>query len=293
MADDLKSRLTARWSLQGYKALVTGGSAGVGKGIVEELAALGASVYTCARSSSSLKDRLLEWKEAGFDVAGSVCDVSSRPQCIELMKSVSDHFAGNLDILILKLYLEDFSLQRTIVGAQTGIRAVDLEHVLVLEMGVHSNSFVTDRLNHGNKRGLTYFVSRVKLEADVYVKSAGCAMAEQQTTAVNNVGLAREKPTLEQSEDDYKTSFSTNLESGYHLSQLAHPMLKLSKNVSIVFVSSIAGYCPIAHPTTLYCMTKGAMHQLTKSLAYEWANDMIRVNCVAPGAIETEQTREI
>ncbi|MCO5604241.1 hypothetical protein L7F22_058404 [Adiantum nelumboides] len=209
MADDLKSRLTARWSLQGYKALVTGGSAGVGKGIVEELAALGASVYTCARSSSSLKDRLLEWKEAGFDVAGSVCDVSSRPQCLELMKSVSDHFAGTLDIL------------------------------------------------------------------------------------VNNVGLAREKPTLEQNEDDYKTSFSTNLESGYHLSQLAHPMLKLSKNASIVFVSSIAGYCPIAHPTTLYCMTKGAMHQLTKSLAYEWANDMIRVNCVAPGAIETEQTREV
>jgi Tropinone reductase 1 len=40
-------------------------------------------------------------------------------------------------------------------------------------------------------------------------------------------------------------------------------------------------------------MTKGAMNQLTRSLATEWAGDGIRVNCIAPGGIRTDISSDV
>lgn len=51
-----------RWRLEGRTALVTGGSKGIGKAIVEELGALGCHVLTCARSEKDLADCVAEWK---------------------------------------------------------------------------------------------------------------------------------------------------------------------------------------------------------------------------------------
>jgi tropinone reductase I len=82
---------------------------------------------------------------------------------------------------------------------------------------------------------------------------------------------------------------ATNLESCFHLTQLAHPLL-LSATVgggSVVNVSSIAGLIGLP-ALSVYSMTKGAMNQLTRSLATEWAPDGIRVNCVAPGGVKTD-----
>ncbi|KAJ1274580.1 hypothetical protein BS78_05G072600 [Paspalum vaginatum] len=74
---------------------------------------------------------------------------------------------------------------------------------------------------------------------------------------------------------------ATNLESAYHLCQLAHPLLWASSAGSVVLVSSVAGIVAV-HGGSIYAMTKGAMNQLAKNLACEWAKDGIRVNTVAP-----------
>ena len=64
------------------------------------------------------------------------------------------------------------------------------------------------------------------------------------------------KPTLDYTLEDFSFLISTNLESAYHISQLAHPLLKASKAGSIVFVSSIAGVTAI-NGTSIYAAAKG------------------------------------
>ncbi|KAL6275784.1 hypothetical protein ACE6H2_019385 [Prunus campanulata] len=103
---------------------------------------------------------------------------------------------------------------------------------------------------------------------------------------INNVGTNIAKPTTEYTAEDYTFLMSTNLESAYHLCQLAHPLLKASGAGSIVFLSSVAGVVSV-EVGSIYSATKGAMNQLAKNLACEWAKDNIRTNSVAPWFITT------
>ncbi|KAJ6799693.1 tropinone reductase-like protein-like isoform X1 [Iris pallida] len=103
---------------------------------------------------------------------------------------------------------------------------------------------------------------------------------------VNNAGAALYKPVVDLTAEDYTFIMTTNFESAFHLSQLSHPLLKASGNGSVILISSIAGR--VALPgLTIYSASKGAMDQLTRNLACEWAKDTIRTNCIAPGYIKT------
>lgn len=68
--------------------------------IVEELARLGATVYTCSRNEMELNKRLQEWEESKLSVMGSICDVSSWVEREKLMEKVSSTFQGKLNILV-------------------------------------------------------------------------------------------------------------------------------------------------------------------------------------------------
>ncbi|RLM58433.1 hypothetical protein C2845_PM18G01710 [Panicum miliaceum] len=92
-----------RWSQRGMTALVTGGTRGIGRAVVEELAALGAAVHTCSRNEADLRARLAEWDATDGlrgAVTGSVCDVSARDQRERLLRDVAARFGGRLDILV-------------------------------------------------------------------------------------------------------------------------------------------------------------------------------------------------
>ncbi|PHT36956.1 hypothetical protein CQW23_24656 [Capsicum baccatum] len=103
---------------------------------------------------------------------------------------------------------------------------------------------------------------------------------------VNNAGVVIHKEAKDLTEEDYKIVMGTNFEAAFHLSQIAYPFLKASQNGNVIFVSSIAGL--LAMPSvSLYSASKGAINQITKNLACEWAKDNIRVNSVAPAVILT------
>lgn len=104
---------------------------------------------------------------------------------------------------------------------------------------------------------------------------------------VNNAALVVMKGATEYTLEEYSSVMSTNVESSYHLCQLAHPLLKASGNASIVFMSSVAGAISIPR-LSAYAASKGAINQLTKNLACEWATDSIRVNAVSPWAVNTQ-----
>ncbi|XP_050380935.1 tropinone reductase homolog [Argentina anserina] len=103
---------------------------------------------------------------------------------------------------------------------------------------------------------------------------------------VNNAATVTLRTTIDYSLEDFSSMMSTNVESPYHLCQLAHPLLKASGNGSIVFIASIAGMKALPR-LSAYAATKSAVIQISKSLACEWAQDSIRVNTVAPWAVNT------
>ncbi|XP_010312361.1 tropinone reductase homolog isoform X2 [Solanum lycopersicum] len=104
---------------------------------------------------------------------------------------------------------------------------------------------------------------------------------------VNNAAISMIKRTADISVEDYSKIMGTNVDSPFHITQIAYPLLKACGNTaSIVFISSLAG--SLALPAlSVYGASKGAINQLTKFLACEWANDGIRVNTVSPFAVKT------
>ncbi|CAN1150583.1 Tropinone reductase homolog At2g29260, chloroplastic, partial [Linum perenne] len=83
-----------------------------------------------------------------------------------------------------------------------------------------------------------------------------------------------------------------NFESAFHLSQLSYPLLKASGQGSVVFTSSVTGFQSLKS-MSVHGATKGAINQLTKSLACEWAKDNIRSNAVAPWYIKTSMVEQV
>ncbi|KAM1406654.1 hypothetical protein ACFXTH_001306 [Malus domestica] len=120
-----------------------------------------------------------------------------------------------------------------------------------------------------------------KTEREKLIEQVASTFNGKLNILVNNVGTNIRKPTTEYTSEEYSSLMATNFESIYHLSQLAHPLLKASGRGSIVFVSSVAGLASIASGS-IYGASKAAINQLTKNLACEWAKDNIRSNAVCP-----------
>jgi NAD(P)-dependent dehydrogenase (short-subunit alcohol dehydrogenase family) len=81
-------------------------------------------------------------------------------------------------------------------------------------------------------------------------------------------------------------AFNVHVHPIFHLCRAAIPHMRQRKEGVIVLISSTAGIRGIK-TNVAYQTVKGALPQLTRALAYEFAEDNIRVNCVAPGVIRT------
>ena len=106
---------------------------------------------------------------------------------------------------------------------------------------------------------------------------------------VNNAGGNVPRAATEYGEDEWREIFEVNVFSAFELTRLAHPLLTRHASSSVVNVGSVSG---ITHVRTgaVYGMSKAALHQMTRNLAAEWAEDGVRVNAVAPWYIRTRRT---
>ena len=89
----------ARWSLKGKKALVTGGTKGIGAAIAEEFLSLGAEVFIVARSEIDLNARMDEWTANGWQIRGMSGDVGEE-RVREAVIGRAGKQWGKLDILV-------------------------------------------------------------------------------------------------------------------------------------------------------------------------------------------------
>ena len=107
---------------------------------------------------------------------------------------------------------------------------------------------------------------------------------------INNAGTIRRAPAVDYTEEDWATVIEVNLSSVFRLSQLAgREMITNGRGGKIINIASLLSFQGgITVPA--YAASKGAVAQLTKALANEWAKHGINVNAIAPGYMRTDNT---
>lgn len=102
---------------------------------------------------------------------------------------------------------------------------------------------------------------------------------------VNCAGVIVRATVADTSDDDWRTTMAINLDAPFFLSRAALPHL-LRSTGSIVNIASDWGLKGGARAAA-YCVSKGAIIQLTRAMAIDHASDGLRVNAVCPGDIDT------
>jgi 3-oxoacyl-[acyl-carrier protein] reductase len=108
---------------------------------------------------------------------------------------------------------------------------------------------------------------------------------------VNNAGIWNGSPIDEMSDSEWSRMLDVNLTGTFNAIRSAVPHMKEAGSGRIVNISSTAGQRGEANHAH-YAASKGGVISLTKSLAAELAGHGITTNCVAPGWVETDMTRE-
>ena len=109
---------------------------------------------------------------------------------------------------------------------------------------------------------------------------------------VNNAGITKDNLLMMMKEDQWNDIIDTNLTSIYRLSKAVIRKMMKARKGRIINIASVVGMTGNPGQTN-YSATKAGMLGFTKSLAREIGSRNITVNCVAPGFIDTDMTKEL
>ena len=109
---------------------------------------------------------------------------------------------------------------------------------------------------------------------------------------VNNAGIIRRTPAMDFTEKDWDDVMTLNARSVFFLAQAAARDMRKRRYGKIINIASLLAFQGgIRVPS--YAASKGAVAQITKALANEWAAEGIGVNAIAPGYMATNNTKAL
>lgn len=136
-------------------------------------------------------------------------------------------------------------------------------------------------------------------EADVRDADANRAVVEQVVARfgsidalVNNAGVRRDALLYNMTPEQWDEVLDTNLGGAWSMTKAVLPEMMQQRRGAIVNVASLSGLHGVVGQTN-YSAAKGALIAMTRSLSREVARSGIRVNCVAPGLVETDMIAEL
>lgn len=139
----------------------------------------------------------------------------------------------------------------------------------------------------------------VAYQADVRDGDRARAVVETMVTnfgsidaLINNAGIRRDALLYNMSDNDWREVIETNLYGTFALTKVVVPVMLQQRSGAIVNVTSLSGLHGVVGQTN-YSAAKGAIVAMTRSLAREVARSGIRVNCVAPGLVDTDMTSDL
>ncbi|MBA4137178.1 MAG: 3-oxoacyl-ACP reductase [Opitutus sp.] len=163
-------------------------------------------------------------------------------------------------------------------GAQVvlvGRREIELQAV-VAELGANAHAFTHDVTEFA---GAADLVERVTRQVGPI------------TCLVNNAGIHLKKPAVDTTPEEFQKVLNTHIVGAHALTRAVAPGMIARRHGTILFTGSMASLFGI--PLVIaYTAAKSAMVGLVKGYSTEFAPHGVRVNCIAPGWIETEMSRK-
>ena len=176
-----------------------------------------------------------------------------------------------------KAILESFNKEYFLVGTGTSDSSVESILKNIKSLGLEGASFKLDLGNRDSIKELTSSLEEKKIYPDILI---------------NNAGITRDNIMLRMQEDEWDNVIDVHLNGQYLL--IKSFLKKMVKNkwgriINISSTSAVLGNKGQAN----YAAAKAGIEAMSRSLARELGSRNINVNCVAPGFIETDMTKEI
>jgi gluconate 5-dehydrogenase/2-deoxy-D-gluconate 3-dehydrogenase len=188
-----------------------------------------------------------------------------------------------------------------VTGGGSGIgRAVSLAlvdagaHVCVTDRDPEAALAVATEITARGQSAGNYELDVTKPRQITGVLEASTAGREAIDILVNNAGIGARIPSVKMPQETWKNVVNVNLTGAFLCAHEVAKTMLARRRGSIVAVASVMGIVGGGlYPNAAYQATKGAMVNLTRALALEWADAGVRVNAIAPAFVRTPLTEKL
>ncbi len=233
------------------------------------------------------------------DRSNDLSDGSSNRNVYDVNNRHSTVGSESIDRWGTPMTTSQFSLEgRTaiVTGSSSGLGKAMVErfaddgaNVVVTSRELENVAPVADGINESEADG-----QALALECDVRDRESVHELVERTVEEfgsldvfINNAGASFQAPVAEISENGWKTIVDINLHGTFHGCQAAGAYMRENGGGKIINIASVAGQRG-SRRMSPYGAAKAAVINFTSSLAADWAEDDVWVNCIAPGLVATE-----